>query len=442
MPKKGSEHPPALVFKIDCQSEASTNLSKEQIKKVNEIVESTNTGWRSVGLADIKEYNWDRLIKESNEFIDEHILLYDEIVKVVWMGKSLSPGWSANEKKFCRICWNENRWIKPSGRHGKSKNDTHEAKYGFGHEEWLFDFDKIINGYHYAFLEPLRETQNKYKNSSFDLTFYSIDGSIHQKYFIGEINGVEVIDRHTSESIIAEYKRRGWLKEMQTDLETVGLNPNKIENEYIKESQFLNVRFKVKYCKIYEDPVPITDKHLFKYARYILQEYPAGFHPYWKDNEDSGYDFNSGSTNTGPLSKKTRKSFGQREVEYVLKHNELSTSFLKYLQSNYPNDESRRECKAFGMTKIDIVRRSGNDDYFYEIKTYPDLKTSLRVAFGQLFEYCFFPEAENAKKLFLVSDLPPDSNFEQYIKHVNTKINIPLGYIQYDVETEEVIGEI
>ena len=57
---------------------------------------------------------------------------------------------------FARICYNTLDWKRPSGFEGKgvSKN-IYERENGFGHEEWLFDESKIIDGYHYAFLQPM-----------------------------------------------------------------------------------------------------------------------------------------------------------------------------------------------------------------------------------------------------------------------------------------------
>jgi hypothetical protein len=67
------------------------------------------------------------------------------------------------ERRIARVIWNDNGWVKPSGMIGKSNSlSTHEVKYKFGHDEWLFYFSKIINGYHYAFLEPIRKDQSTY----------------------------------------------------------------------------------------------------------------------------------------------------------------------------------------------------------------------------------------------------------------------------------------
>lgn len=59
-------------------------------------------------------------------------------------------------EKIARICYNDEGWLFPSGRKDKAVNkDSYEQKNGFGHEEWLLDFSKIIDGYHYGFLQPL-----------------------------------------------------------------------------------------------------------------------------------------------------------------------------------------------------------------------------------------------------------------------------------------------
>lgn len=65
------------------------------------------------------------------------------------------------DEKIARICWNIQSWKKPSGPLGKSKDtNSFEVNPGFGHEEWIFDFEKLIDGYKYSFLEPLNTKNN------------------------------------------------------------------------------------------------------------------------------------------------------------------------------------------------------------------------------------------------------------------------------------------
>ena len=50
------------------------------------------------------------------------------------------------EYRLSRLCWNDNGWVSPSGRGGKSPDkNSFEREHGFGFEEWLFDFDKVLD---------------------------------------------------------------------------------------------------------------------------------------------------------------------------------------------------------------------------------------------------------------------------------------------------------
>ena len=94
-------------------------------------------------------------------------------------------------KKIARICWNTNGWTCPSGRIGKSKNkDSYEYKYGFGHEEWLFDIAKTINGYHYGHIQAVASYK---ENLFFDLPLFTINDKTKQRYWVGEILDVEPV---------------------------------------------------------------------------------------------------------------------------------------------------------------------------------------------------------------------------------------------------------
>jgi len=95
---------------------------------------------------------------------------------------------SQNEKRISRICWNDSNWMKPSGKIGKSKNaESFEYKHGFGNEEWLLDLEKIIDGYHYGFLEPVGKNIDKYGNKIFDISLYSINSKTHKRWWVGDI---------------------------------------------------------------------------------------------------------------------------------------------------------------------------------------------------------------------------------------------------------------
>ena len=104
------------------------------------------------------------------------------------------------ENKISKICWNSEGWKFPSGSKGKSAaSNSFEAEYGYGHEEWLFDKTRMVQGYHYAFLQPLNLKSDKHVGKTYNLLLYTItDGT---KYFVGEIKNAECVSKKESKKI-------------------------------------------------------------------------------------------------------------------------------------------------------------------------------------------------------------------------------------------------
>lgn len=350
---------------------------------------------------------------------------------------------SSIETRICRICWNTNGWVKPSGRIGKSKSSakSHEKDFGFGHEEWLFDMDKIYNGYHYGFLEPVRKFQTKYALKTFNFLLYTVNGRTLQRYWIGNLKEVEVLSKELAEKAIEYYRKNGWLQEMRNDLERVGLDGNRMTNKYLSELDIINIRFRPEeIANIFEQPILVdsSDKRITA-NRYVLLNVEKGQEKLFDTKEIKVYSFESGNDGENKNKANVSKSFTQKAVEHEARHNKMSDSFLAYLKNTYGFENVKRECRAYENSRIDIVRKSNVGDVFYEIKTYNFLETSMRVAIGQLFEYCFYPETKNAAKLYLVSHISPDENFIKYLNQLNKFIKISLGYIQFDVEKNEIV---
>ncbi len=438
-PNSGSQS--ALVYKLDCQSESYTNLTENQINRFYEITKSEKVDWKVVNLNQLTTYTWNKLIKETKSFFENNIQIYEDVIKEIWSGKKFSFTKPKKEFKICRICWNTNGWTSPSGRQGKAPTDSHEKRYGFGHEEWLFDTSRIIDGYQYGFLEPIRNVQETYKGRKFQLFLYSRDSRKKQNFWIGQLNDVEVISKEDAAIIIDKYKTKGLLDIMKIQLEEVGLDGNKIENEYLNENDIINIRFrKNEIQNIFENPIQVEeeDKRISS-PRYALLPWDGINNIDPPEEEDY---FNTGNSGNGKLKSKARATHHSGTKEIELTHNLISDSFLEYLKKEKGQNKVKRECRVVGNNRIDIVAREEDGDIFYEIKTYPFLKTCLRYALGQLIEYSCYPEKNRAKKFYLVSDIEADDKFEKYIKHLNKSFSFNLGYICYSIDRKEITQQI
>jgi hypothetical protein len=348
-----------------------------------------------------------------------------------------------NEEKLARICWNDYGWVRPSGWYGKSKDKkSYEGSHGFGHEEWLFDVEKIIDGYHYGFLQPIGKYYEKYIGKTFNISLFSFHNDKHEFYWVGKLNNVEVITKKEAKRVISIYKKNGWWKELKEDLVREGVKGDNYDILDYPESYF-NIRYKPAEIKnILEEPCPFDNDGIIPAFRYTLYDYDADRpKPIIKDFK-KGYDFKSGSDTIRGYKKKAKKRSRQEEKELELEHNVMIEKFFTYLQKKYPKDKVRIECKAYGHSRIDVVRRTSKGDVFYEIKTYNHPRISVRSAIGQLLEYAFFPDVENAIQLSIVTPKPANKDVESYIRKLNIVLNLPLTYIHFDYNKIEILKEI
>ncbi|MCD9480067.1 HNH endonuclease [Photobacterium phosphoreum] len=169
------------------------------------------------------------------------------------------------KKKVARICWNSNGWVAPSGAEGKSKDKkSFEVNPGYGHEEWLCDFTKVIDGFKYSFLQGINTKKQAYQGLNFHITLYTMSDG--KKLAIGYIKHVECLTRADAEYAASIYERNGWFDEMSNDLNVIGADGSKV-NEDDALLNF-NIRFNPKDFIPYEPYVEISE--LYNNHRYIL----------------------------------------------------------------------------------------------------------------------------------------------------------------------------
>lgn len=332
------------------------------------------------------------------------------------------------ENKISKICWNSKGWKFPSGSKGKSAaSNSFEAEYGYGHEEWLFDKARIVNGYHYAFLQPLNLKSNKHVAKTYNISLFTITAGI--KYYVGEIKNAECISKEESRDIYAIYKRNGWLEEMVREIERAGADPT----TFIKISPdiFFNVKFKFEDV-IRPDEVEELSAQDFNITttRYKLLPKTKSF---TFVAEISDEDNEGRFKNT-----KKRNRIYKVENSFDPYHDKLQNALCALLRNNYKNEY---KTVAIEKDRVDIKAKTHSDTWHYfEIKT-DNPKLSIRNALGQLLEYSYWPDSEWAGKLFIISDNPPDSDTKKYLAHIRGKFNLPIFYRSFDMEANVLSEE-
>ncbi|NVJ64645.1 MAG: hypothetical protein HWD84_10520 [Flavobacteriaceae bacterium] len=423
-----------IGYKLDGYNSTKKKLPEDKLAILVEFQKKPEWSWPKISFDDIGSYDWDSLLSESKSYVEALDDSYDALKKVL-----------NKHSKLARITWNTNNWIKPSGRYGKSKNDSHESEKGFGHEEWIFDGDTVLNGFKYGFLEPIHRSRDKHSGEVYDITLFTRDWDTKTDYWVTTLKDVEVLDKTQSEQVLAEYKSRGWYDQMKRDLIKQGLSGDALE-DWVKDDpwKLFNIRFPVaELSRLSEDLLEIENKNDIPSMRYVLMDFQKNFTEKIEGKLKSGFSFeNSGSYNADLANKGKRKSGFKRDVELSFKHNEIQKKLLNYLQGKYGLKNVKRECTAYGASRIDIVRKTSKGYVFYEIKTYNSLISSIRESLGQLLEYSLFPNKEEANELVLVSHIKPSDLETQYFLHLKKFINIPFSYICFDPDQEKVVSEI
>ncbi|MFH1061947.1 MAG: hypothetical protein V1747_03560 [Candidatus Omnitrophota bacterium] len=353
-------------------------------------------------------------------FLDSHF--YKKYVeKIIQLRKEQQEFGTTN--KVARICWNTEGWKFPSGAKGKSSDsNSYEAQYGYGHEEWLLDKSRILDGFHYAFLEPFRVESGKHVGNIYNVALYTISGA-KKRFYVGDIKEISCLSSEEATIVYKMYKTKGWIEELIADIKNVGGNPVLFQENFNSPELIFNIKFRFDNVKQFDELIEISDedinittsrfKLIPKKTNFLLKE---GF-----DDEDEGK----------KRSEKKRIVVFKKEVEYDPYHSKMQNALTLLLREQYKHEYVNvQEEKG----RIDIKARTlENEWHYFEIKTEMP-KLCIRQALGQIMEYAYWPDIERAKKLIIIGDSFPDDDTKSYMKYIRENFSIPVVYRCFDME--------
>lgn len=339
-----------------------------------------------------------------------------------------------NDKKVARICWNSNNWQKPSGKLGKVKNKkSYETETGYGHEEWLLDVGKLVDGYHYAYIQAVGQHHAKYLGQTYDISFYAIDGATKLRWWLGEILNVQVIGGEESRKVYNVYKRNGWLNEMYAQLDAVDASTAQFKR--IAAENFCCIKFLPDDIRLLEEPLSFfSGNPAVKSDYYNLKNRVS------VPQLDNVGEFIFAS---GGMSVKDRTTAVYREQtkDVDLIHNQIQKSLRELFESRYGSANVTVENQTGFGTKIDVVVRRDKTLVFYEIKTANTAKQCIREALSQLLEYSCYTNRNLAKKLVVVSPAKLTEDAKTYLENIRNLFNIPMFYQSFDLEKKKLTKE-
>jgi len=187
-------------------------------------------------------------------------------------------------KKYARICWNTHGWRRPSGDATFLETESYVSQHGFGHEEWLFNFEWTLDSRrfggepdcHYGYTQSLGKFYDSYVGQFLDVLLYAFRPD-KEPVFCARIRRAYIPFEDELRWARDRYVENGWLLAMKDQVRTLGYDPNLLDEP--RPSYVLNMRYRKADADEYEPKlvVPLGHKirRMFRY------------HPL---NWDDGYD--------------------------------------------------------------------------------------------------------------------------------------------------------
>ena len=345
---------------------------------------------------------------------------------------------------YCRICWNTRNWRMPSGEAKHLEmGDSYVLEHGFGHEEWLFNFDWLLSGYdskdlhsyRYGFLQPISKYRGSYVGETFSILLYTVDSS-YTRRAVGVIKDAYVPDLSELKWALERTDQNGWLNQMRQDLNEIGISDEPLRN--LVPANLANIRFRPNNVTLCNPMIPLMPPH--KVTR-INRYQPL----YW----DDGFDIETGHAHRFARPKIERDSdardgshaprvrAAQPATEYEPHHTILQDQLREFLRAKYGMKAIRKEKES-----VDLRLVQPGSTIFIEVKLERTVKNCIRLALGQLLEYAHYPNLTKADNLLVVGDATPTEEDVMYLQFIRDTYHLPVHYARWSWQGKELLPEI
>lgn len=130
-------------------------------------------------------------------------------------------------------------------------------------------------------------------------------------------------------------------------------------------------------------------------------------------------------------------------IEADLTHNMLQSKLYGFLTQKFGSESIGTELPSgVSGNSIDIVMRLGDETTFFEIKTNPSLRLSIREALPQLLEYAYWPAETRCSKLIIVAEAEVTQDAAAYLNKLRSDFKVPVYYARIDRQTGQLSDTI
>jgi hypothetical protein len=136
----------------------------------------------------------------------------------------------------------------------------------------------------------------------------------------------------------------------------------------------------------------------------------------------------------------TRTSIVARQIDVVLRHNDLQVGLCSCLSTVYGERSVGAEQGTGTGARMDVVVRLGDRYWFYEIKTGTSARACIRDALAQLIEYSYWPGVQEAERLIIIGEPSLDAEGGGFLRCLRERFGLPIYYQQFRMDTGTLVG--
>ena len=317
----------------------------------------------------------------------------------------------------------------PTGDAAKIETgNSYVAEHRFGHEEWIFNFEWIIDGFRYGFLQPINKYYQTYSGQSCSILLYTLTPK-RETLLVGQINNAYVPEQDELDRVFEISTEKGWIDDMRADVEQVKGDLTVLKDP--APTTIANIRFRPQDVDIF-DPRPrvIGEHKIVQVRRYQPldwnNDYPEIEIPPPRPKK-----------NDPRRSEGERTRAAQEASRIDPKHIRLQNRLYKHLCNKHGHAKVHYE-----QNFVDLTLEESEGCTFFEIKTETTAKHCIREAMGQLVEYAHYHNHNRAIRIVVVGDAPPTERDRSYLAFLRKKYHLPIYYSRFLWESDELSQEV
>ena len=291
----------------------------------------------------------------------------------------------------------------------------------------MFNFNWIIDGYRYGYLQPIGKYYGKYSGNHCSILLYTFTPE-KECLLVAKIEDAYVPNIDELNRVLQISVENGWIQEMIRDVRCIEGNSTELENSDAKA--IANIRFRPENVQIFDPRPRVVENHVIKNSR--------RYHPFnWIDNFPIVETSPPLCESTDPRrSEHERTRAAQEASKYDPQHVRLQNRLYEYLCGIHGHYNVRYE-----RNYVDLILHEPDGDVFFEVKLETTVKRCIRLALGQLLEYAHFPDRCLAKRLVIVGNAHASHSDRKYLSELRRRYQLPVYYSRFSSENNELTAE-